>query len=218
MKNNFELEKASFFSGIEKEEVCGMLKCLDSKHKKFKKGEYIIRLGETVDNIGMLLSGEAFIIQEDFWGNRNLIKKIMPLQIFAEAFACATETLSSISVTAHKDCEVLFMSVKKILSPCQKSCAWHSRLLSNLLSEISYKNLYLNDKLTHISQRSTKEKLMSYLSAESQKTGSESFDIPFNRQQLADYLCVERSAMSAELSKLKNEGVIDYSKNHFVLL
>ena len=184
----------------------------------YQKAEYILSAGTSIDCIGMLLSGSASIIQEDFWGNRNMITKISPGQLFAEAFACVPQSVLNVSVVADTSATVLFLKVQKVLTTCPTSCVFHSRMIRNLLGELAHKNLLFHEKLTHMAQRTTREKLLSYLSAESVRQGNAVFDIPYNRQQLADYLSVERSAMSHELGKLRDEGILLFQKNHFTLL
>ncbi len=218
MKNFLKtIKNAAVFSGVSDDEIESMLKCLGAKQETFAKSQYILREGDTPDSLGLLLSGNALIIQEDFWGNRNIIGKVSPSGLFAEAFACSPGAVMNIAVIAQEDCTVLWLGVGKILATCPSACSHHSRMVRNLLSELAAKNLRLNEKLTHMGKRTTREKVLSYLSAEAQKQNSREFDIVFNRQQLADYLSVERSALSAELSKLRTEGMIIYNKNHFVL-
>ena len=178
------LAASPLFAGIHEDEAESMLSCLEAKFREFDKNAYILRAGSRAESIGILLTGSAYIIQEDFWGNRNMIAQITPGQVFAEAFACA----------------------------------FHSRVIRNLLSDLARKNLRFNEKLTHMTQRTTREKLLSYLSAYSLREGSSSFDIPFNRQQLADYLSVDRSAMSNELCRLRDEGILRFTRSHFELL
>lgn len=165
----------------------------------------------------MVLSGCALVVQEDIWGNRNILSRTTPGQTYAAAFACAPSSVSNVSVVTETPTAVLFLNVKRLLTVCPSACAHHSRIIRNLLSDLAGKNLLLNEKLTHIAQRTTRAKLMSYLSAEAQRRGAVEFDIPFSRQQLADFLAVERSGLSLELGKMKKEGLLDYHKEHFVL-
>lgn len=194
-----------------------MLACLDAKSANYQTGSCILRVGDAAEALGLMLLGNAFIVQEDFWGNRNIIISIGPGQSFAEAFACAPDAALNISVVAESPCTVLFLNVKRILTVCPTACAHHSRIIRNLLSDLACKNLRLNEKLTHLGQRTTRAKLLSYLSAEAQRHGSFEFDIPFSRQQLADYLFVERSGLSLELCKLRDDGFLEFHKNHFIL-
>ena len=211
------MRNSQLFSGIEKDEIREILVCLDAKQKQFHKGDLIFRTGDATEALGLLLAGTAFIFQEDFWGNRNIISNITQGQTFAESFACAPGTVMTVSVTAESDCKVLFLNVRRILTVCSATCSHHSRIIRNLLSDLAAKNLACNEKLAHMAQRTTRAKLLSYFSAVAQKNNNFEFDIPFSRQQMADYLSVERSGLSLELSRMKTDGLIDYHKNHFVL-
>ena len=152
-----------------------------------------------------------------FGGNRNILSKAGLGQTFAAAYACAIGSRLNVSVIAETPVTVMFLNVKRILNVCPSACSHHSRIIRNLLGELAEKNLRLNEKLTHMGQRTTRSKIMSYLSAEAQRLGTCEFDIPFSRQQLADYLGVERSGLSLELGRMKKDGVLEYRKSHFLL-
>ena len=211
------IRSALFFSGISEEELTAMLSCLNAQKKDFPKNAFVLRVGDTTDSIGLVLAGAVLIVQEDIWGNRNILSKAGPGQTFAAAYACAPGSRLNMSVIAETPVTILFLNVKRILDVCPSACAHHSRVIRNLLSELAEKNLRFNEKLTHMGQRTTRAKIMSYLSAEAQRLGSCEFDIPFSRQQLADHLAVERSGLSQELGKLKREGILDHHKSHFIL-
>ena len=208
---------SQLFSGISEDELIEMLSCLETRQEGFPKDTFLLRVGDTVESIGVVLSGSVLIIQEDIWGNRNIISKAGPGQTFAAAYACAPGSVLNVNVVAETEVNVMFFNVKRVLNVCPSACAHHNRIVRNLLGELAAKNLRFSEKLTHMGQRTTRAKLMSYLSAEAQKLGKYEFDIPFSRQQLADYLAVERSGLSLELSKMKKDGLIDYHKSHFVL-
>lgn len=212
------VKSSQLFAGIDDEGIRAMLSCLLAEKRSYKKGETVLSSGVSVDCIGLVLSGSVNVIEEDYWGNRNIVTVVGPGQSFAESYACAGGASLEVRVEAAQDCNALFMNIRRILTTCTSACAFHTRLIQNLVSLLAYKNLLMNQKLTHMAQRSTREKLLSYLSAESAKRGSASFDIPLNRQQLADYLSVDRSAMSNELSKMSGEGILRFRKNHFTLL
>jgi len=211
------LKNVPIFTGIDEQELTSMLSCLDAKKETFPKGEYLFHTGDRAEAVGLLLFGSVLVIQEDFWGNRNLMTRIGPGQIFAEAFACSPGAVLNVSAVADEPCGVMWLNVRRILTTCPSACAHHTRMIRNLLSDLAGKNLRFNEKLTHMGQRTTRKKLLSYLSAEAQRQGSSTFEIPFSRQQLADYLSVERSAMSAELCRLRDDGVLRFDRNHFVL-
>ena len=211
------IRSAPLFSGISEDELTAMLSCLRAEKKDFPKEAFLLRAGDTAESIGLVLSGSVLIIQEDIWGNRNILSKAGPGQTFAAAYACAPGSRLNVSVAAETPVTALFLNVKRILSLCPSACAHHSRIIRNLLGELAGKNLRFNEKLTHMGQRSTRAKIMSYLSAEAQRHGNYEFDIPFSRQQLADYLGVERSGLSLELGKMRKDGLLDFRKSHFTL-
>ena len=211
------LASSPLFSGIDVGELDTMLGCLQATRKRYGKGDFILRSGEPVDNVGLVLSGRVMVIREDYWGNRELVASIDPGNLFAEVFACVPQAEVSVSVIAEDECEVMLLNVHRILNTCSSSCVFHARLIENLVKALALKNLMMNEKLGHLSRRSTRAKLLSYLSAEAQRQGRSRFSIPFNRQQLADYLSVDRSAMSAELSRMRKEGLVDYSRSYFEL-
>ena len=211
------LRSSSLFSGVSEEELAAMLSCLDTRMEAFPKEAFVLRTGDTVESIGIVLSGSVLVIQEDIWGNRNILSRAGPAQTFAAAFACAHGSILNVSVIADTPTTVLFLNVKRILHVCPSACSHHSRIIRNLLTDLAEKNLRFSEKLTHMGQRTTRAKLMSYFSAEAQRLGTYEFDIPFSRQQLADYLAVERSGLSLELGKMRDEGLLDFHKNHFVL-
>ena len=211
------IRSAQLFSGISGEELTAMLSCLKAEKKSFPKEAFVLRAGDTADSVGFVLSGTVLIIQEDIWGNRNILSKAGPGQTFAVAYACAPGSRLNVGVIAETPVNAMFLNVKRVLNVCPSACAYHSRIIRNLLSELAEKNLRFNEKLTHMGQRTTRSKIMSYLSAEAQRLGKYEFDIPFSRQQLADYLGVERSGLSLELGKMRNERLLDFHKNHFVL-
>ena len=211
------IRSSTLFSGISEEEVTAMLSCLNAEERSFPKEAFVLRAGDTAGSIGLVLSGSVLVIQEDIWGNRNILSKAGPGQTFAAAFACAPGSVLNVSVVAETPVTALFLDVKRILTVCPSACAHHSRIIRNLLGELAEKNLRFGEKLTHMGQRMTRSKLMSHLSAEAQRRGAVEFDIPFSRQQLADFLGVERSGLSLELGKMKQDGLLDFHKSHFVL-
>ncbi len=205
------------FAGVSQEELQQILPCLDAKIATFEKEETILPLGEAVNAVGVMLSGSGLIVQEDVWGNRNIVSLIAQGQSFGETFACAFGAVATVHVVAQAPTQVLFLNVKRILTMCPTTCTHHSRIIRNLLADLANKNLLFHEKVTHLGQRTTRAKLLSYLSAQAQHHHGATFDIPFSRQQLADYLSVDRSGLSLELCKLRDEGVLTFHKNHFYL-
>lgn len=209
--------KSKLFFALSKEEILHLLPCLSLKTKNFFKGELIIRAGEKVGSICLLLKGQAIIQKEDFWGDVSIIAKLSEGMIFAESYAILDNTSSEVSVLSDSNCIVAFLDIKKIYTTCTKSCDFHNQLIQNLLYIISDKNFTLTKKIEYISKKTIRDRLLSYLSSEAIKSGSDKFTINFNRQQLADYLCVNRSALSNEISKLSDEGIIKVNKSTFIL-
>lgn len=198
-------------------EIENMLKCLDVRIKKYTKGETIIHAGEKISDICILLNGLAHIVQEDYWGKKIILSEVNVSGVFAEVFS-TLGIKSEVNVLAIEDSEIMFLDIGNLITICSHTCNYHNKLLQNLLKSIAEKNLKMTQKMTHIGKRSIREKLLSYLSSQSIKHGSSKFNIPFNRQDLADYLCVDRSALSSEISKLKKEGIIDSRKNEFEII
>ena len=211
------IRSSTLFSGVEADEISAMLHCLDAKTETFPKDTFLLRTGDTTDDIGLVLSGSILVVQEDIWGNRNILSRAVPGQTFAVAFACAPGAVLNVSVTAETPVTVLYLNVRRILTVCPSACAHHSKVVRNLLGDLAEKNLLFSEKLTHMGQRTTREKLLSYFSMLARQQGSFEFDVPFSRQQLADYLGVERSGLSAELGKMQKDGLLEFRRNHVIL-
>ncbi|MCQ4794793.1 Crp/Fnr family transcriptional regulator [Anaerofustis stercorihominis] len=211
------LKNCYLFHGVTIDEIDKMLLCLNNQIKEYKKGDFILRAGDRVNNIGIVLRGCVNIIKEDFWGNRTIIGQSEVGALFAESFVFANNCELSVSVISKEETEVLFLNVEKIITKCSASCEYHQKIIENLLNIICKKNIMLTKKMDYLAKKTTREKLLSYLSAQSLEKLNATFEIPFNREQLAEYLCVDRSAMSKELSKLKRDGILDYKKNKFTL-
>ncbi|MBS4959402.1 MAG: Crp/Fnr family transcriptional regulator [Clostridiales bacterium] len=216
MKNLTIIRNSTLFQGTDATEIDAMLSCLSPQQKIVEKGTYIYRRGETIMSIGLVISGSIHIFREDFWGNRSILSEILPGQTFGETIAASNIT-TNVNVAAAQRSEVLLFDLRKILKTCPSNCEFHNRLILNLVNVLAEKNLFLTKKIGYLTKRTTREKLLSYLSDECMKAGSAIFQIPFNRQQLADFLSVDRSAMSNELSRLKAEGILNFQKNTFRL-
>lgn len=211
------LSKSYLFSNMNKEEIENMLPCLGVNIREFKKGENIIFIGDIVEEIGILLNGSAHIVQEDYWGRKIIISELHNSDVFAEVFATLRKK-SEVSVIATKDSTIMFLNISKLITICSHTCNYHNKLVQNLLVSIAEKNLKMTQKINCMGKKSIREKLLTYLSTMSIKTGKSKFKIPFNRQDLADYLTVDRSALSNEISKLKKEGIIKAEKNEFEII
>ncbi len=208
--------ETNLFKGLTDDEIEMMLSCLKATEKEYSKDSYIFHEGDITKSLGIVLSGEILIMQEDFWGRRNIITASGKNESFGEVFAITGKPLT-VSVVAKKDSAILFIDAGRIMNACSSTCHPHNTVIRNLLSDIASKNMKMNEKLSHIARRTTREKILSYLSAEAKKRGSAEFDIPFSHQQLADYLYVDRSGLSLELSKLRIENILYYNRNHFLL-
>ena len=211
------LENSRLFAGIRVDEIQPMLSCLQAVERKYPRGAYIFHTGEEVRALALLVRGTAHIQKEDFWGNRSLLASLAAGDIFAEAYAMPGSGAMRSDVVAVESCTVLLMDVERVLARCTNSCAFHARLTENLFALLAEKNRILARKVDYLAQRTTRQRLLVYLSEQAQRAGSAEFTIPFNRQQLADFLSVERSAMSAELSRMQAEGLLETERSHFRL-
>ena len=211
------LGKSPLFRGFSGEELRSLLKELGGSVRTYGRQSYLLRAGERTEQFALLLEGEVTIIQEDFWGNRNIVAQIMPGEVFAESYACVPGSVLRVSACAQTDCRVMWLDMRHLLDAASRGDT-PRRLLRNLTAILAAKNLMMNEKITHLSQRTIREKLLSFLSAESGRCGSAEFDIAFSRQQMADYLSVDRSALSAELGRMRDEGILAFHRNHFHLL
>lgn len=211
------LKNSKLFHGTEESDIYSILNCFQAKVLHYKKGEYIIRHGDVINNIMILLDGCLCIQRDDYWGNRSIVNIVNIGEMFGEAYTAHDSKPILNDVTAIKDSSVIFLNINKVLNICSSSCQFHSYIVQNLYFAVSEKNQLLVQKLGYMSKRTTREKLISYLSDQAKIQGSNSFTIPMNRQQLADFLSVDRSAMSKELCKMRDECLIVFNKNKFTL-
>lgn len=212
------LKKCPLFKGISENDLKALLRCLNAKEIKAEKGTAIFAAGDRPDAVGIVLAGSVHILQEDYWGNRTILAAVQAGGLFGEAFTCAEATEFPVTALVNESGSVLLVDCKRILVTCSSACTFHAGLIRNLMRILAIKNISLTQKMEHITKRTTKARVLSYLSECAAKTGANTFVIPFDRQGLADYLSVERSALSATLSKMKREGLIEFEKDRFVLL
>lgn len=211
------LKRTQLFAGLGEDEIVAMLDCLKAELRRYKKGEYVFRQGEHIHHITVLAEGSLYIQRDDYWGNRSIISIIGEGELFGEAYAAPNSGALLNDAVAAEDSAVIFFDVKRLLTVCALACRFHSTVIQNLFLAVSEKNIRLVQKLGHMSKRSTREKLISYLSEEAKRHNSGAFTIPFNRQQLADFLSVDRSAMSNELCKMRDDGLLSFDRSRFVL-
>lgn len=216
------LQSNPLFNDIPADNIISMLNNLNAYTKDYHKDVYIKHIGDSADFIGIVLSGNIHILQDDYYGNRYITASIPAGVMFAEAFACAGIAQLPVDIIAVDNCTILFLDSRTILnacsSVCDASCSYHHILIKNLLGIVAHKNIFLNQKLKCLSYKTTREKLLAYLSLQAKQHSSDEFTIPFNRQELADYLGVERSAMSAEIGKLVKAGILETRRSYFKLL
>lgn len=212
------LKQSKLFFNIKEDEILSLLQCLNSYKKNYSKGEFVFRQGDVIDKTPLLLEGKLLIQHDDFWGNRNIHNIILPSQIFGESyFSSNTKTIFN-DVIASENSTVIFFDIKKLLTVCSSVCKFHTMIIQNLFFLISEKNINLVQKLGYISKRNTRDKILSYLSDQAKIQGNNKIVISFNRQELADFLCINRSAMIKELSKMQKEHLIRFEKKYIELL
>jgi CRP-like cAMP-binding protein len=212
------LLKCPLFESIAEKDLASLLSCLKAKKRKIEKGSFIFNAGDKVSSVGILLSGRLHIVADDFWGNRSIVSNVEPGELFGEVFAFSVTEEIPVSVTAVIASEIMVIDYRKIITTCSSACVFHTLLISNMLKNLAQKTFFLMQKIDFVTQRTTREKLLSYLSSYAQDVKKNEFEIPFNRQELADYLSVERSALSAELCRMRDEGIVTFNKNKFQLL
>lgn len=211
------LSATLLFRGIAPGEIASALECLHAEEKSYEKGAVIYRVGDSVRKVGLLLSGAVSIENDDIWGNKTVLSIVKPGQVFAETYACIPGEPMMVSVVAISKSSVLYLDMQQLLQVCGNGCPFHHKLIRNLLTISATKNLNLSRRSFHTAAKSIRGRLLSYLSYEATRQGSCAFDIPFNRQQLADYLSVDRSALSNEIGKMAKEGLLTAQHNHFVI-
>lgn len=211
------LQNNPLFEGISPSEARKMLSCLNPKQVQFEKGETIFQRGSSISTLGLIAEGRVLILKEDYWGHQEILAHLGQGDLFGESYACLPQVRLEVWVKAETPAQILLLDVSKVLSVCSSACQFHNRLLKNLLWVMAKKNQMLSRKMDCISPRTTREKLLAYFSQQAQAHGNR-FQIPFTRQQLADYLSVDRSAMTVELYRMKRDGLVDFQGRDFWLL
>lgn len=211
------LSRCPLFAGIAAADIPVLLECLGARVVSVEKQQTIFWEGDPAQDMGIVLEGAVQVVRDDYYGNRTIVAQVEPGGLFAEAFACAGTPSYPVSVVASAPGQMMLLNCQRIMSVCSSACAFHNRLIKNLLAIVATKTLQLNQKLELLSRRSIRERLLSYLLSCAKKESSPEFSIPYDRQQLADYLCVERSALSAEIGKLQKEGIVESRRSWFRL-
>jgi len=206
------------FQGIKADELQAMLKCIGAYDRYHKKGEYISMSSEALRCVSLILQGTVHMISEDIWGNKAILVLMHRGELFGESFACGTSLASVVSFYAADNVHALYLPFDRVMRSCPNSCTFHHRLVENMLMRIADKNVQLMEKVKIISKRTLREKILTYFSLQAQLKGSKEFDLPIGRIGLAEYLCADRSALTRELARMKDDGLISFERNHFRLL
>lgn len=218
MKESLKELNTPLFDGIDPEDRLAMLSCTGYHFGSFCRGDIVAFEGENIKHIGIVISGTVDMIKEDIWGNKTMLVRIRQNEVFGETFACGTDNLSVVTFQVSEDTHVLFIPFGRVMRSCANACQFHHRLIENMVRVIADKNRDLMRKVEAVSKRSIREKLLAYLSIQAQSQASRYFEIPMGRVELAEYLCVDRSALTRELVKMKEDGLIDYDRNCFRML
>lgn len=210
--------QSRLFDGILDGEMKPLLGCIGYHVCSYAKGEIIALEGEHLKQIGIILSGAVDMIKEDLWGNKTMLLRLRKSELFGETFACGDDSIAVVTFVVSEDAEILFLPFDRVMHSCTMACEFHHRLIENMVRIIANKNRDLMRKVEVVSKRTIREKLLAYLSIQAQTQGSRYFEIPLGRLELAEYLCVDRSALTRELAKMKEEGILDYDRNCFRML
>jgi len=210
--------QSALFEGISMQDRRALLGCMGYRVRTFPKGSFVAMEDEKINQIGIILSGTVDMVKEDLWGNRTMLLRMKKNDVFGETFACGDHGNSTVSFVASQPAEILFLPFCRVTRSCTNSCEFHHRLSDNLVGIMANKNRELMRKVEVVTKRTTREKLLAYLSIQGQLQGSSTIDLPLSRVELAEYLCVDRSAMTRELMKMQQDGLIAYEKNRFKLL
>ncbi len=215
LKEVAKIKDSRLFENIKETELPAMLNCLGAVTREFQKSEFIFIEGSELKQIGVVIEGTVHMVKEDVWGEKTILTSMESGEIFGESFVCGEYDSSSVSFQAATDCKILCLSFHRVLCSCSKSCVYHHKLIENMVTLIAHKNVKLMNKMEILSKKSIRERVLTWLSQQVQLNGSEKFESPLGRIELADYLCVDRSALTRELSRMKADGLLNYDKNTF---
>lgn len=218
MMDWMEQVSSPLFAGIKPEDLKAMLGCIGYHIGTFQKGDIVAFENENIKHVGIVLSGCVDMVKEDIWGNKTMLVRMRKNELFGETFACGEDNLSVVTFLVSEDARILFLPFDRVMHSCTMACRFHHQLIENMVHIIANKNRDLMRKVEVVSKRSIREKLLTYLSIQAQTQSSRYFEIPLGRVELAEYLCVDRSALTRELAKMKEDGLIDFDKNCFRML
>lgn len=210
--------RSPLFDGIAPEDRMAMLGCTGYHMATFRKGDIVAFEEDSIKHIGIILSGVVDMVKEDLWGNKTLLVRLRRDEVFGETFACGSDPLSAATFVVFEDANILFLPFNRVMHNCANSCEFHHRLIENMVRVIADKNRDLVRKIEIVSKRTIREKLLAYLSIQAQLQNTRYLELPLGRVELAEYLCVDRSALTRELVKMKDDGLIDYDRNCFRML
>lgn len=211
------LAKTQLFAGSTPDDIKAMIGCLGAREKHFDEGAYIHRMGDVIKTVGLVLEGSVRIESVDVWGNVSVLGTTAAGGMFGEAYAAVPDEPLMVDIIAAENSTILFLNVAKVLTTCSHACPNHSRTSNNMTAIIARRNLALSRRIFHVAPKTIRGKVLAYLSDMAESSGSRTFDIPYDRQQLADYLGVDRSALSAELSRMQKAGLIETRRSRFTL-
>ena len=218
MKDILREIHSPLFRDIQPQELDAMLGCIGYHIGCFRKGDIVAFEEENIRHIGIIISGTVDMVKEDLWGNKTMLVRMGRDELFGETFACGEDNLSVVTFLVSEDAKILFIPFDRVMHSCTMACRFHHRLIENMVSVIAGKNRDLMRKVEVVSKRTIREKLLTYLSIQAQTQNSRYLEIPLGRVELAEYLCVDRSALTRELTKMKEDGLIDYDRNCFRIL
>ena len=211
------LQQSRIFKGMSEAETSSALSSLHAQEKRYKKGQALLHAGDVTEKLGLVLEGSVTIESNDAWGNRTILSHVGKCQLFAETYALLGNEPLLVDVIANEDCRILFLHIGSPQQLAGNSASWARIFTANLLTISALKNLHLSGRSFHTAPKTVRGRVMAYLNSVSLQTQSSEFNIPFDRQQLADYLNVERTALSKELGRMQEDGLIQTKKNHFMI-
>lgn len=218
MKDYISKVRTPLFDGIDPEDRRAMLGCIGYYVADFRKGEVVAFEEEKIKHVGVVLEGAVDMVKEDVWGNKTMLLRIRKNEVFGETFACGSDNMSVVTFLVSEDAQILFLPFNRVMHSCTMACPFHQRLIENMLFIIANKNRDLMRKVEVVSKRTIREKLLTYLSIQAMAQDSRYVELPLGRVELAEYLCVDRSALTREIAKMKEDGLIDFDKNCFKIL